>query len=200
MALTFTGDPAADNWTFVGNSSSPSYYVRGTTSFNIYKTTFLLGPTDIVSSSSFPQSDAYLYNGAGDSWKIGDRILGFGISGWSGLQEGGWPTETGSSGISYLKFDPAGTGVFGNASSGKPDNDTSIYQSPGSLASTSTAAPKTPLGRTLPPTSPINLLSFKQSRHADRQPPAALPRIPSAILPLAATTAQPHQKMQRLSL
>jgi len=156
LAITFSGDPAADQWTLIGNSLNSSFYVRGHTSFNIYKTTFFLGSSDNVSPSganplSFRQGDAYLYSGLTDSWRIGDRILGFGIGGWAGQQEGGWPTQTGSSGISYLKFDPAGTGVFGNASTPKPNNDTSIYQSPGSFGFDINRSTQNSSGQVQPP-------------------------------------------------
>jgi hypothetical protein len=139
MASTFTGDPLADGWTPLGNSSDTAFYVRGTNKFNIFTTSFVLESAHGVSLTGspfppFPQGDAFLYGGPTDSWKVGDKILGLGISGWeSGA--GGYPTpaQAISSGLFYVKFDPAGTGVFDNAVSGKFANDGSIYQSPGSF-------------------------------------------------------------------
>ena len=132
----FTGDPSADGWTKLGNSSDSAFYVRGTNRFDIFTTSFQLDSADTVSigGSAFPQGDDFLYGGPADSWKVGDTILGFGISGW-GSGAGGFPTpaQAFSSGLFYLKFDPAGTGVFGNDASGKDNNDVSIYQSPGSF-------------------------------------------------------------------
>jgi hypothetical protein len=130
----FTGDPSADGWTKLGNSSDSAFYVRGTNSFDIFTTSFQLDSADtvILGGSAFPQGDAFLYGGPADSWKVGDTILGFGISGW-GSEAGGFPSTSGSSGLFYLKFDPAGTGAFGNAASGKSNNDGSIYLSPGSF-------------------------------------------------------------------
>ena len=136
MASTFTGDPLADRWTLLGNSSSDAFRVRGTNSFNIFTTSFVLGSGHGVSltGSPFPQGDAFLYGGPTDSWQVGHNIIGLGISGW-GSGAGGYPTpaQAISSGLFYVKFDPAGTGVFDNAVSGKSDNDGSIYQSPGSF-------------------------------------------------------------------
>ena len=134
--FTFTGDPLADGWKQLGKSSDNAFRVRGTNSFNIFTTSFDLGSAHGVSltGSPFPQGDAYLYGGPTDSWQVGHKILGLGISGWeSGA--GGYPTpaQAISSGLFYVKFDPAGTGVFDNALSGKLDNDRSIYQSPGSF-------------------------------------------------------------------
>ncbi len=136
MASTFTGDPLVDGWTRLGSSSDPAFYVRGTNSFDIFTTRFVLGSAHGVSlgGSPFPQGDAFLYNGPTDSWQVGHNILGLGIRGW-GSGAGGYPTpaQAISSGLFYVKFDPAGTGVFGNGASGKTNNDKSIYQSPGSF-------------------------------------------------------------------
>jgi hypothetical protein len=137
-STTFTGNPLADGWTLLGNSSSDAFRVRGTNSFDIFTKSFNLAAGDVVNlgGAGFPQGDAFLYGGTTDSWKVGNKILGLGISNWAS-GAGGYPNpaKATSSGLFYVKFDPAGTGVFGNNDSVPPksNNDLSIYQSPGSF-------------------------------------------------------------------
>lgn len=65
-AITFTGNPATDGWTFHGNSLSLGTYIRGAGDygFDTYSTGFTLSAGDP------------LYNGT--SWLAGDQILALG--------------------------------------------------------------------------------------------------------------------------
>lgn len=130
MAATFTRDPAADAWTRVGNSKTQATANFGgwaantaNADFDIYSTSFLLSATDTVSAptSGVERGDAYLYSATapGNSWLVGDKIIGFGlkfINGQAGLAQNG--------STFFLNFEPnpqAGTAfVAGTLSSQTP--------------------------------------------------------------------------------
>lgn len=106
LAVTLTGDPAADGWTLHGNSQALGIWGAQSqaTNFDLYTTSFVLSSTDSVSGTDRGNTAASLHLG---SFQDGDRIFAIGVK-WGGGQVG-YSTA-------FVKVDPNHTGSFQPAS------------------------------------------------------------------------------------
>ena len=108
-AVTLTGNPVTDNWTYVGNSLSNTniIWARGSTlvNYDAYRTAFTLGATDNFNAGAAPFGGSAAGLIASGTWQVGDSIIGLGAVSTADLTS------------ATYKVSFAGTGTWAPASS-----------------------------------------------------------------------------------